>query len=53
LGQVYGALAYYYDHKDEIDHEIENLQSLADSLRPQLENPLITGKLRRARKDGG
>ncbi len=24
LGQVYSALAYYYDHKDEIDRQIED-----------------------------
>jgi uncharacterized protein (DUF433 family) len=23
LGEMYSALAYYYDHKDQIDHEIE------------------------------
>ena len=53
LGQVYGALAYYHDHKDEIDGEIEALKRAEESLRPRLENVATTEKLRKAMKDRG
>jgi uncharacterized protein (DUF433 family) len=39
LGQVYAALGYYYDHKAEIDADIEEGERTAEALRPQLENP--------------
>lgn len=30
--QVYGALAYYFDHQEEIDEEIEHLRRIAQRL---------------------
>lgn len=42
LGQIYSALAYYADHQDEIDQEIETqleqIDQLKESARP---SPLI------------
>ena len=35
LAQIHAALSYYYDHKDEIDAEIEESLRLADELRAQ------------------
>lgn len=32
LGEVHAALAYYYDHRDEIDHEIAVSEALADEM---------------------
>jgi uncharacterized protein (DUF433 family) len=32
LGEVYAALAYYYDHKDEIDRGIEEADRLAEEM---------------------
>ena len=29
LGQIYSALAYYWDHKEELDRDIERRQKLA------------------------
>ena len=33
LGQVHSALAYYYDHKDQMDREIEDRHERATRLR--------------------
>ena len=35
LSQIYSALAYYFDHKEEMDREIEELAHFADELRAQ------------------
>lgn len=42
LGQIYSALAYYWDHKDEIDRDLDRRYELAEELRrttPQ--SPLV------------
>ena len=33
LGQIHSALAYYYDHKDEVDHDIERRRQYAEQMR--------------------
>lgn len=38
LGQVYAALSYYYDRKDEIDADIVEGERIAEALRPELED---------------
>jgi uncharacterized protein (DUF433 family) len=50
-GQVYAALAYYHDHKSDLDHEIDELAKSERELRPQLESPTIAEKLRKAMKE--
>ena len=40
LAQIYAALSYYYDHKAEIDIEIEQAKQKADDLRAQNPNQL-------------
>ncbi len=35
LSQIYAALAYYYDHKEEIDESIRASEAFADSLRQE------------------
>jgi uncharacterized protein (DUF433 family) len=35
LGQIYAGLAYYYDHKAELDQKIEDDARFADELRAQ------------------
>lgn len=47
LSDVYAALAYYYDHRSEIDHDIEESaafikavrESSASKLKPKLHEP--------------
>jgi len=46
LGQIYSALAYYYDHKEEIDNEIAELRSFAEEYRAELAEPHLARKLR-------
>ncbi len=45
LAQIYGALAYYYDHKDEMDGEIERRRREADALAAEISDPGLRQKL--------
>ena len=41
LGEIHAALAYYYDHKDNMDAEMQRLSDDVDQLRAQtLDSPL-------------
>lgn len=41
LGEIHAALAYYYDHKDSMDAEMQKLSDEVDQLRAQtLDSPL-------------
>jgi uncharacterized protein (DUF433 family) len=43
LGQIHSALAYYWDHKEELDKDIERRLELVDKLQRQKKNsPLIS-----------
>ncbi|MEX2137729.1 MAG: DUF433 domain-containing protein [Pirellulales bacterium] len=39
LAQVHAALAYYWEHRDEIEQEIRDEQSFVDKLEAQLSEP--------------
>lgn len=39
LAQIYSALAYYEDHRDEIDQHIREGQMRAEALKDQLDSP--------------
>lgn len=42
LAQVHSSLAYYWDHRAEIDADLERREALAESLRQEVgEHPLI------------
>ena len=42
LGQIHSALAYYYDHKEEMDRSIEETDRLAEESRAaQGESPIL------------
>jgi uncharacterized protein (DUF433 family) len=51
LSQVYSALAYYYDHKDEFDREIEELRDFAEQIRAEQGESLLAKKLRELGKE--
>ena len=51
LGQIYSALAYYYDHKREIDDEIAELRAFAEQYRAELGEPRLAQKLRSMGKE--
>lgn len=40
LSQIYAALAYYYDHQNEIDTEIERIAEEVEALRTQNPNSI-------------
>ncbi len=37
LGQIHSALAYYYDHKDEMDADIQQREQRAESLEAEMQ----------------
>ena len=42
LGQIHSALAYYWDHQDELDRDIERRVELVDQLRSAIgPSPLV------------
>ena len=46
LGQIHSALAYYYDHQEELDHEIDNGLREVAQIRASLGISPIRLKLR-------
>jgi uncharacterized protein (DUF433 family) len=46
LGQIYSALAYYYDHKEDLVREIDELRQLAEKSRAEQGESLLARKLR-------
>ncbi len=43
LGQIYSALAYYWDHRDDLDQEIERRLQAVNQLRRTIgPSPLVT-----------
>jgi uncharacterized protein (DUF433 family) len=46
LGQIHSALAYYWDHRDELDRDIERRLSFADELRQRAQPTPLHARLR-------
>lgn len=46
LGQIHSALAYYCDHTDELDADIERRLQAAERVRKQSTPPPLVGQLR-------
>jgi len=46
LGQIHSALAYYWDHKADIDEQIRRDDATAEQLRHALPEPPVVSKLR-------
>lgn len=46
LGQIYSALAYYWDHRDELDVEIESSLDISDDLRRKSGPSPLVARLR-------
>lgn len=46
LGQIHSALAYYEDHKQEIDADIERRQHEVDRLRAEMGQPPLVQRLK-------
>lgn len=50
LADVYAALAYYFDHRDEIDHSIEESEAFIEALRKRLPS-IVEKKLKALRSE--
>lgn len=48
--QIHSALAYYWDHKSDLDAEIGRWQEEADALRAELGQPPVAERLARMRR---
>ena len=48
LGQVHSALAYYYDHKELVEHLLKVGEELAEAMRPEIER--LNKEVRRRRE---
>jgi len=46
LSQIYSALAYYWDHKEEVDRDLERRAKLAEELRRELGQPPLVERLK-------
>lgn len=46
LGQIHSALAYYWDHRHELDREIARGLALVDELRREASEPPVVSRLR-------
>jgi uncharacterized protein (DUF433 family) len=50
LGQIHSALAYYWDHKEELDADIERRLAKVDALQQQMPEPALRARLRALRE---
>lgn len=46
LSQIYSALAYYWDHKEEIDRDLERRAQFAEQVRRELGQPPLVERLK-------
>ena len=46
LGQIYSSLAYYWDHKDDLDQDIERRLQEADLMRERMGQAPLVDKLK-------
>ena len=50
MGQVHSALAYYYDHEEEVERLIREGEAFAEAMRPEIER--LNREVRRRREVG-
>ena len=46
LGQIHSALAYYWDHQDELDRDIERRLELVDRIQQNTTQPPLVVRLK-------
>lgn len=51
LGQIHSALAYYWDHKDDLDADIRRRREYGERMREELGQPPVVDRLRALRGD--
>jgi uncharacterized protein (DUF433 family) len=47
LGQIYSALAYYWDHREEFDANIENRLEKVNRIQKEIPIPLLVARLKK------
>ncbi len=47
LGQIYSALAYYWDHKEALDKDIQQRLAKADKLQQQTPVPAFVNRIKK------
>jgi uncharacterized protein (DUF433 family) len=47
LGQIHSALGYYYDHRQEMDEDVQRRLQRVDAIRAEIGDGTITDKLRK------
>ena len=47
MGQIHSTLAFYWDHKEEVDRDIRHREEYAERLRREMGQPPIVAKLER------
>lgn len=52
LGMIHSALAYYWDHQQEMDAQIERREQLADEIEASLPVPPLVARIRAAKAQG-
>ncbi len=50
LGQIHSALAYYWDHKPELEADIERRMERAEQIRQEVENPALAARFKRLKR---
>jgi len=51
MAQIHAALSYYYEHKSEVDADIERRDRYAQELRAQQKDPFTRSELERRLRD--
>jgi uncharacterized protein (DUF433 family) len=51
MAQIHAALAYYYEHQDEVDADIERRNRYVEELRAQQPDSPLRGKLRALKRE--
>lgn len=51
LAQIHAALAYYWDHRDDLDSEIERRVQGVDKLQQDISPPPVVERLKRVKRD--
>jgi uncharacterized protein (DUF433 family) len=46
LGQIHSALAYYWDHQEELERDIERRLELVDQIQQAMEPPPLLARLK-------
>lgn len=46
MGQIHSALAYYWDHKEELDQDIERRDQMAEEFRRTMKTPDLLTRLK-------